>query len=61
MEYHGSQWYWHYSLMVMATSKTTAPIHTAHVANNWYKEHESELEHMDWPPQSSDLDIIEHM
>ena len=23
-----------------------SPIHTAHVVNNWYEEHESELEHM---------------
>ena len=38
-----------------------APIHIAHVVKNWYKEHESELEHIEWPPQSQDLNIIEHM
>ena len=32
-----------------------APIHTAHVVKNRYEEHESELEHMEWPPQLSDL------
>ena len=26
-----------------------APIHTAHVVKNWYEEHESELEYMEWP------------
>ena len=26
-----------------------APMHTAHVVKNWYEEHESELEHMEWP------------
>ena len=38
-----------------------ASIHTARVVNNWYDEHESELEHMEWPPQSQDPNIIEHL
>ena len=38
-----------------------APIHTSHVVKNWYEGHESELEHMDWVPQSLDLNIIEHL
>ena len=32
-----------------------APIHTAHMAKNWYKNHDTDLEHMEWPPQSSKL------
>ena len=38
-----------------------APIHIAHVVKDWHEEHESELEHMESPPQSPDLNIIEHL
>ena len=38
-----------------------APIHTTHMGKNWYHEHEGELEHMEWPPQSLNLNIIEHL
>ena len=30
------------------------PMHTVHVVKNWYEEHESDLEHMEWPPQFPD-------
>ena len=36
-------------------------IHTAHVVKNWHKEHESQPEYKEWPPQSPDLSIIEHL
>ena len=38
-----------------------APIYTAHVVKNWYEEHKSELDHMEWPPQSPYLSIIQHL
>ena len=31
------------------------------MVKNWYEEHGSELEHMEWPPQSLNLNIIEHL
>ena len=37
------------------------PIHIADVVKNWYKEHESEPEHLEWPPQSLDHNIIDHI
>ena len=36
-----------------------APIHTARIVKQWYDEHSDELEHLIWPPQSPDLNIIE--
>ena len=36
-----------------------APIHTARLVTEWFDEHESEVEHLPWPAQSPDLNIIE--
>lgn len=36
-----------------------APVHTAHIVQDWFCEHEDELSHLPWPPQSPDLNIIE--
>ena len=38
-----------------------ASMHSAHVVKNWFKQHGSELEHIEWPPQSLDLNIIDHL
>jgi hypothetical protein len=36
-----------------------APIHTAITVLSWFEEHEGELQHLPWPAQSPDLNIIE--
>lgn len=36
-----------------------APIHTARIVQDWFCEHEKDLSHLPWPPQSPDLNIIE--
>ena len=35
------------------------PIHTAKCVTEWFDEHDSEVEHLPWPAQSPDLNIIE--
>jgi hypothetical protein len=37
----------------------SAPIYTAGTVQLWFKEHEGELQHLPWPAQSQDLNIIE--
>lgn len=36
-----------------------APIHTAGIIKSWYDEHSEDFQHMPWPAQSPDLNIIE--
>jgi hypothetical protein len=37
----------------------SAPIHAAGTVQSWFEEHEVELQHLPWPAQSPDLNIIE--
>ncbi|XP_076038416.1 uncharacterized protein LOC143023691 [Oratosquilla oratoria] len=38
-----------------------APIHKARIVKEWHEEHSNEVEHLIWPPQSPDLNIIESL
>ncbi|KAF2351051.1 hypothetical protein FHG87_018193 [Trinorchestia longiramus] len=35
------------------------PVHTSHIVQNWFSEHEGDLSHISWLPQLPDLNIIE--
>ena len=48
-------------LKITASSRTIMPRSTLPISvQNWFQEHETELGHVEWPPQSPNLNIIEH-
>jgi hypothetical protein len=42
-----------------AIFQDNSPIHTARSVQSWLEEHENALQHLPWPAQSPDLNIIE--
>jgi hypothetical protein len=36
-----------------------APIHTARTVQSWFEDHEGDLQHLFWPAQSPDLNVME--
>jgi hypothetical protein len=37
----------------------SAPIHTCGTVQSWFEEHDDELQHLPWPAQSPNVNIIE--
>jgi hypothetical protein len=45
--------------MIQTLFQNNAPIHIAGTVQSWFEEHDGELQHIPWPPQSPDLNNIE--
>jgi hypothetical protein len=49
----------HPMIQTLFPNNDNVPIHTAGTTQSWFEEHEGELQHLPWPAQSPDLNIIE--